>query len=182
MGTLPILLNNPKILLIGGGKIALHKARILAKNGIEFSIITAKCTADLAALNIPCTIKPLEPCDIDNFQIVIDATGNSAVAEIVLKKKITHNILFNCVDQPELCDFFFSSLLNYGNLKIAVSTDGLSPTIGQEVRDRIATIIPAEIEQMVTSKGIERERGIVDTKLTRQQCQQLFAATSHFFT
>ncbi len=174
MGTLPVLLKDPSIILVGGGKIALHKARILLKNRIDFSIIARQVCQELAELNIPCRKKLLEKNDLDHATIVIDATGNPDVATLILKKKEQQNILFNCVDRPELCDFYFSSLLNYGSLKIAVSTEGNSPTIGQVVRDEIAEIIPEEIEQLLEEKYRQRQQGVIDAAATREQCRKLF--------
>lgn len=174
MGTLPILLKNPTILLIGGGKVALHKAQILLKNNIEFSIIASKLCPDLTELNVPRQTKSFEISDLDDIQIVIDATGNPEVAQKILNQKKQQNILFNCVDQPELCDFYFCSLLSYGSLKIAVSTEGDSPTIGQVVRDKIAEIIPEGIEQLLEEKRQQRKQGKIDIAATREQCCKLF--------
>ena len=174
MGTLPILLKNPSILLIGGGKVALHKAQILLKNHIDFSIIAARFCPELVDLNSSQQIKAFEADDLENFQIIIDATGNPAVAQLILKQKKQQNILFNCVDQPELCDFYFCSLLSYGSLKIAVSTEGDSPTIGQVVRDKIAEIIPEGIEKLLEEKRQQRKQEKVDVAATREQCRKLF--------
>jgi len=174
METLPILLKNPSIILIGGSQVALHKAQVLLNNNIDFSIIAAKVCRELVELNVPLKIKNLDLNDLDNAHIVIDATGNPAVSKLILKKKVQQNILFNCVDQPDLCDFYFCSLLTYGNLKIAVSTEGSSPTIGQVVRDEIAAIIPEEIEQLLKKKQQERIQGIIDATATREQCHRLF--------
>jgi len=174
MGTLPILLKSPSILLIGGGKVALHKAQILLKNNIYFSIIAHRLCPELTGLNIPRQIKEFETSDLNNIQIVIDATGSPDVAQKILKQKKHQNLLFNCVDQPDLCDFYFCSLLSYGSLKIAVSTEGDSPTIGQVVRDKIAEIIPEGIEQLLEEKRQQRKQGEIDVAATRDQCCKLF--------
>jgi len=175
MGTLPILLKEPSILLIGGGKVALHKAKILIKNGINFTIIATQFSPDFEHIAVSKRRKSLEKSDLDKWHIIIDATGNPSVTELVLQQKKHHNILFNCVDQPELCDFYFCSLLNYGSLKIAVSTGGDSPTIGQVVRDEIAEIIPSEIEDLLKKKRKERDQGRIDIEETKQQCRDLFS-------
>lgn len=124
MGTLPVLLTKPEILLIGGGKIALHKARILLKNKVPFTLIASWICDELLNLDIPVRKKELCAKDLNHAHILVDATGNPDVAQLVMEKKKQRYFLFNCVDQPDLCDFYFSSLLNYGSLKIAVSTDG----------------------------------------------------------
>ncbi len=175
MGTLPILLKNPQILLIGGGKVALHKALVLKKNSIDFSIIAAHICPELAVFKVLQQEKTLELDDLNQVEIIVDATGNPNVAELIKQKKETTNILLNCVDQPELCDFFFSSLSIHGNLKIAVSTNGCSPAIGQIVRDKVAAIIPTELDQLLEKTGNERKLGDINTEAVKNNCNILFA-------
>lgn len=175
MGSLPILLTKPEILLIGGGKIALHKARILLKNNVPFTLIAPQICAELLNLDLPVQQRELCAKDLNHVQIIVDATGNPNVAKLVMREKKQRDFLFNCVDQPDLCDFFFSSLLNYGDLKIAVSTDGCSPTIGQVVRDKIAALIPDNIQLLVEKKVEERKRGDINKSASKEQCNKLFS-------
>ena len=77
--TLPVLLRNPKILLIGGGKVAFQKAKVLKANNVDFTVISFNMNEEIKALNINFRLKEFEITDLDNFNIVIDATGNSKV-------------------------------------------------------------------------------------------------------
>jgi len=171
MSTLPILLKNPRILLIGGGTVACHKARILQENGVDFRALARAFSPEFDALGLAAAVvtKSVETSDLTPFNIIIDATGNSTVAELLIAVKMRRFVLLNIVDNPAHCDFYFASLLNYGKLKISVSTDGASPTIGQVVRDRIRQIIPDEIADLVEEKAKERAHGLIDVEKTRQQ-------------
>ncbi len=175
MGTLPVLLKNQEILLIGGGPVALQKARVLLKNNIAFTLIAAEICPEIEQLEIEIHQRKLTEKDLKNAPIIVDATGNTEVTDLVLKEKKHRFLLYNCVDQPDLCDFYFSSLLNYGNLKIAVSTDGHSPALGQVVRDKIATVIPAKIESLLEKTGQNRHLGIINSTETKEQGQKLLA-------
>ena len=175
MGTLPVLLKNQEILLIGGGSVALQKARVLLKNNIAFTLIAAEICPEIEQLEIEIHQGKLTEKDLKNAPIIVDATGNPEVTDLVLKEKKHRFLLYNCVDQPDLCDFYFSSLLNYGNLKIAVSTDGHSPALGQVVRDKIATVIPAKIESLLEKTGQNRHLGIINSTETKEQGQKLLA-------
>ena len=175
MGTLPILLKNQDILLLGGGVVALQKARVLVKNNIIFTLIAAEICPEIKQLGITIHQQKLTENNLKDATIIVDATGSTEVTDLVLKEKKHRFLLYNCVDQPALCDFYFSSLLNYGNLKIAVSTDGCSPAIGQIVRDKIATIIPEKIETLLEETGRNRDRGIINTVETKEQCQKLLS-------
>lgn len=175
MGTLPALLTDPEILLIGGGKIALQKAQALQKNNISFSIISQEICNELCQSNFEITKKEITPEDLKQASVVVDATGNPDVAEMVLNEKNKRHFLFNCVSQPKLGDIYFPAILNIGDLKIAVTTDGASPTVSRVVRDKIASFIPGEIASLLVEKREERAQGIRDIKRTEDQCLSLFS-------
>lgn len=177
VSTLPILLKAPRILLLGGGAVACHKARVLKENNIDFSLVAKSFTPELEALGLSerMKTKAIDRSDLAPFNIILDATGDSAVATLLLEEKEKRFLLLNIVDSPAHSDFYFSSLLNYGQLKIAVSTDGASPTIGQVVRDRIKAFIPEDLANLVEEKAVERALGTIDAKTTRQQALSCLA-------
>ncbi len=181
MKTLPIVLHNKKILLIGAGNVALQKAEVLHRNNIDFEVIAyhvSQQMKDLCQTSVSkqlLTCKPFCKEDIKDFEIIIDATGAKEVATLLLEAKKERNILINIVDVPELCDFYFASLLEYGALKIAVSSAGASPTITQVVRDKIAGLVPKEIE-LLTNETMElRKNGIIDKEQTRAKTKKLLS-------
>ena len=178
MPSLPVLLKDPRILLLGGGTVALQKAQVLLDNQICFSVIAKELCSEFESLLVSVTLKSLERKDLTPFQIIVDATGNDAVGALLAEEKRCRSILVNRVDQPQQCDFYFSSLLNYGRLKIAVSTDGASPVIGQEVRNKIKQVIPSQISDLVEEKALQRKVGKIDAHKTRQQIRTMLAQVS----
>ncbi len=171
MSTLPILLKNPQILLIGGGKVACHKAQMLTDNNISFCACAREFGPDFIALNIDIIVDEVSTEFLRHFNIIIDATGCDEVGAMLREQKKQRFLLVNRVDTPAECDFYFSSLLNYGPLKIAISTDGASPTIGQVVRDKIRSVLPADMENLVEQTAKSRAQGVIDSDKTRQQTQ-----------
>ncbi len=171
MSTLPVLLKDPKILIVGGGAVAYQKALVLSDNQVRFTLLAETFADEFARfdLSVDRINKSLAESDLKPFNIIVDATGNPAVAKRLLAEKRQRFVLVNIVDLPEQCDFYFSALLNYGSLKIAVSTDGASPTIGQVVRDKIKDLIPADFAELVAVKASERRRGKIDVIATREQ-------------
>ncbi|MCA1797620.1 MAG: hypothetical protein LC645_08820 [Geobacteraceae bacterium] len=119
--------------------------------------------------------KDVEASDLDGFDIVVDATGSDAVGEMLKDIKTTRYVLINRVDQPDQCDFYFSSLLRYGPLKVAVSTDGSSPVAGQVVRDKIRRMLPLEIGDFLHTIAGERQKGIIDPEGSRNEIKRLLA-------
>jgi len=175
MKTLPIILNNKKILLLGAGAVALKKASVLARNNIEFQVISKEIDEKMKEYTNLISKKEFHISDIQDFEIIIDATGVKEVSDMLLAFKKTKNILLNVVDKPEICDFYFASLLEYGNLKIAVSSGGASPTITQVIRDKIKEMLPKEIEKLTNQKEQERKEGLIDADLTRIQTKKLLS-------
>ena len=68
------------------------------------------------------------------------------------------HLLTNVADMPELCDFYLSSVLQKGDLKIAISTNGKSPTIGKRLREVLAEVLPAELASVLGQMTIIRSR------------------------
>ncbi|MBU2507084.1 MAG: uroporphyrinogen-III C-methyltransferase [Bacteroidetes bacterium] len=172
--SLPVLLRNPKILLIGGGNIAFQKAEVLKQNGIDFIIIALNVSRKIKELEVIYFERELIEQDLLPFNIIIDATGNIDVKKMLRNEKSKRFFFLNTVDVPEKCDFYFSALLQFGQLKIAVSSNGASPTVSQVVRDKIKKILPVDLEEITNLKLIERNRGIISPKITANEVARLF--------
>ena len=171
--TLPILLKNPKILLIGGGKVALQKAQVLHENEIDFKIVSDVCLEEIYELCSDIELKKFEILDVQNFSIVIDATGNSEVTNQLIAYKKKHTFLLNVVDVPSLCDFYFMALTKNRPLQIAVSSNGASPTSAQYFRDECEALIPENIDAYLRKKKQERKEGIIEIEETKKELKAL---------
>jgi uroporphyrin-III C-methyltransferase/precorrin-2 dehydrogenase/sirohydrochlorin ferrochelatase len=174
MKTLPILLTNKRFLLIGGGSVALQKANVLQRNTIDVTIIAEQLSPEIIALNFLTIKRAIIPDDLQGFDVVVDATGSDEVGAMVHAYKPIYNYLLNRVDQPDECDFFFSSLLNYGDIKVAISSNGTSPTITQVLAKKIKTIMPKGLATLAKQKGLERKQGVINPQKTRQEVNALF--------
>ncbi len=163
--SLPIVLKNTNILLLGAGSVAKQKYDVLKNNGYTPNIISLENKSNLDDV----VLKNIEISDFENFNIVIDATACDDIRKIVFEAKEKYNFLLNRVDIPSDCDFYFASLINMGELKIAISTNGASPTIGQEVRDFIQRMIPLDVASLLDEKKKLRENGFIDVDKTREE-------------
>lgn len=159
---LPVLLKQPKILLIGAGNVALQKASVLFENKIDFFVISSEFLDDMFKYANHFTVKDFEISDIDGYDYIVDATGNEEVASQLLKEKKKRFFLLNIVDVPEHCDFYFQALVNIGKLQISVSSNGASPIVAKKVREKIKNIIPNEIEEILDEASINRVKGIIN--------------------
>lgn len=171
--TLPIILKNMKILLIGGGKVALQKAEVMQRNSIEFLCVSTEYIEEFNDIKAKKNRKEFELSDMYGFGVVIDATGSTEVMNKLLEHKHTNNFLYNCVDVPAVCDFFFAALIEYGSLKVAVSSSGASPTLAQSVRDKIKRVLPRELEALNQKLQENRDKGLINIKEARQEAKKM---------
>jgi len=175
--TLPVVLNNPKILLIGAGPVAAQKAQVMLRNTITFDVIAESLSDTMP--KVPHLIeRAVKAEDTHGYEIIIDATGNSAVTQMLLQAKEQRPFMLNVVDVPDLCDFFFAALVEYGPLKVAVSSSGGSPTMAQEVREKIKRMLPESLEALGKELQQKRSQGIIDTKEAKRRTRALLGSVS----
>jgi uroporphyrin-III C-methyltransferase/precorrin-2 dehydrogenase/sirohydrochlorin ferrochelatase len=176
--TLPILLKDQKILLIGGGNVALQKAQVLSHNEIDFTIISKEFKDEILSTTSKIIHKAFKLKDIGSFYIIIDATGDPKVAKKLVKYKKKHDILLNVVDVPSLCDFYFMALTSNRPLQIAVSSNGASPTAAKFFRDECERLIPKDITAYLERKQKERDEGIIDIEQTQKELDNLMETSA----
>ena len=86
------------------------------------------------------------------------AVNDMGVSEQVQKDARSKRLLVNVADQPELCDFYLGSVVKKGNLKIAISTNGKSPTIAKRLKEVFTDMIPDEIDQVLHNMQVIRQK------------------------
>ncbi|CAA6801602.1 MAG: Uroporphyrinogen-III methyltransferase (EC [uncultured Campylobacterales bacterium] len=170
----PITLTNPKVLLIGAGKIGFKRATSLQKNGIVFEVISSNFDENFHKLDVKKTIKNFEISDARDYNIVVDSTGSKKVLDLLLEEKQKRFLLINVSADQKYCDFFFSSILYYGKLKIAVTSGGSSPSVIKVVKQKISEIIPEKIETLCEESSQDRLNGIINKEKTELKTKRLF--------
>jgi len=87
--------------------------------------------------------------DLNNKDLVILATDKKDLHEEIKTLATEKGILVNVADTPELCDFYLSSIVQKGNLKIAISTNGKSPTAAKRIREVLHDALPGELDDVI---------------------------------
>jgi siroheme synthase-like protein len=146
-------LENMHLLLIGAGNIGMEKLQSLLANSpsTRITIVSIIVSEQVAAFvsgyeNIVIHQKAFEESDLDGKDIVIAATGDREVSEVVRELCTERRILVNVADTPDLCDFYLGSIVQKGNLKIAISTNGKSPTAAKRIKEMLNLSLPPEID------------------------------------
>ncbi len=152
-----------RLLIIGGGNVALEKLNAVATNSPETSIhlvgttvqdIIYERSKNISKIKIE--ERPYSFADIEDTDIVIAAVNDIAISEQIRDDAHRAGKLVNVADKPELCDFYLSSIVKKGNLKIAISTNGKSPTIAKRLKEQINEMIPNEIENVLDNMQLIR--------------------------
>lgn len=144
-----IKLNELHTLVIGAGPVGLEKLTALLNNSKRARITVVAETViaevrELAADYPSVTIlqKSFEPADLAGINIVIAATNNNVLNEQIKLEANQRGLLVNVADKPELCDFYLGSIVQKGDLKIAISTNGKSPTIAKRLKEVLTESLP----------------------------------------
>jgi uroporphyrin-III C-methyltransferase / precorrin-2 dehydrogenase / sirohydrochlorin ferrochelatase len=179
---LPVFLNLRRrpVLVVGGGSVALQKIRVLLDAGADVTVIAPAISANIESLAVAGKVavhrRDFRAGDVEHFSAVIGATDDPAVQRRIADDARSVNIPVNIVDTPELCTFYFSSVFQKGDLTIAVSTNGKSPTLGKIIRDAIAEEYSEGYPEILESVGDLRAdviRTIPDVESRKKLFEQM---------
>ncbi len=148
-------------MVIGGGTLAASKIPGLLEAGASVRVISPKLNPQLAEWvrnqQIDWLPKCFEPDDLSNVFLVIAATSLHNVNKSVYDEADRRNILCNAVDDIENCHFYYGSIVQRGDLQIAVSTNGKSPALAQRLRKEFEQQFGPEYAAWLEWLGAARE-------------------------
>ncbi|MFB5550312.1 NAD(P)-binding protein [Bacillus cereus] len=141
MYPLTVRVNEKRVVVIGGGKVAGFKIIPLLKQGADIVVISPELDAHLVKLveekKIRWYQREYEKSDIKNAFLVVAASSDSILNEQVAEDA-AENQLVNVITNPESGNVHFPAAIHRGLLNIAVSTGGASPKLAKKIRDEIA--------------------------------------------
>ena len=146
-------LQNRPVLVVGGGMIAEGKTLQLVEAQANVHIVSPTLTEALrqkvAQGIITYRSGEFAETDLDDKALVISATNIQAVNEAVAQAANARGLLCNVVDQPALCNFITPTIVTRGDLQIAISSSGKSPTVALRVKREISDLIGEEYETLL---------------------------------
>lgn len=165
MQFLPIFLDvkNSTCLIVGGGEVALRKARLLAKTGARLIVVAPKIHQGLVQLVLNAEVigeireRAYQPSDLSDMTLAVVATDDAELNRSVSEQAKKQAIPVNVADQPELCSFIFPSILDRSPLVVAISSGGSSPVLARQLRTRLETLIPTGYGKLAKLLGQFRE-------------------------
>ncbi len=151
-----IKLNQINTLVVGGGKVGLEKVTALLSSdpGARVWIVAREVLPELrdfirAFREVRLAERDFLLNDLNDKHLVICATGDPALNEVIRDSCHQRRLLLNIADTPDLCDFYLSAVFKKGDLKIGISTNGKSPTVAKRLRELFEEVFPEEIEDVL---------------------------------
>lgn len=153
----PIFLKvkNLKVLIVGGGNVAEEKLHFLLKSSPDAQVTMVspmfrRETLQLAkGYDVDIVEDYYAPNYLEGKHMVVATTDQPDVNIEVYKDCRAKSILVNVADNPPYCDFYMGGIVTKGNVKVAISTNGQSPTTAKRLRQFFEDVIPENIDDLV---------------------------------
>ncbi|MGG5488246.1 precorrin-2 dehydrogenase/sirohydrochlorin ferrochelatase family protein [Gaetbulibacter sp. PBL-D1] len=150
-----IKMHSVNTLIVGGGYVALEKLTFLLKSSpnAKVTMVANFFRPDVITLAKRFDVKLIKMSYHDSFlldqDLIIAATDNPEVNKQIYNDAKANHILVNVADTPELCDFYLGGIVTKGHVKVAISTNGKSPTTAKRLRQFFEDVIPENIDDLV---------------------------------
>lgn len=145
-------LQDRPVLVVGGGEVAVRKARLLADAGARLRVVAPQIRDDLQALagSEASALRGYQASDLQGVALVIAATDDEALNARISRDAQALGIPVNVVDAPALCSVIFPAIVDRSPLIVAVSSGGDAPVLARLMRAKIETWIPATYGQLAS--------------------------------
>src|ERR1700693_1082232 len=128
-------------LVVGAGKVGEPKIGGLIDTGARIHVVAIAASDQVRewadAGKIELELRAFSSSDLDGKFLAVVATASRSLNELVYREAQRRGVLCNVVDVPDLCDFFYPAVVRRGDLQIAVSTSGQSPSLASRIRQQL---------------------------------------------
>jgi len=134
-------LEGKQCLVVGAGRVGEPKIGGLLETGARIRVVSLEAGPAVRewarAGKIDLELRGFLPEDLDGAFLAVVATNSRTLNERVYREAQRRGVLCNVVDVPDLCDFFYPAVVRRGDLQIAISTAGQSPSLAQKIRQQL---------------------------------------------
>jgi len=171
-----VKLDGRHVLVVGAGQVGEPKIRGLLPTGAKIRVVAHKATDTVREWarvgQIVLEERDFVLSDLDNVFLVVVATSSRDLNEFVFGEAQSRRILCNVVDVPEQCDFFYPAVVQRGDLQIAISTSGQSPSLAQKIRQQLERQFGLGYARWVAELG-ETRRKVLASNLDPERKREL---------
>jgi precorrin-2 dehydrogenase / sirohydrochlorin ferrochelatase len=154
-------LQGRRCLVVGAGRISEGKIAGLLESGAKVHVVAPKATPQILAWHkkkkIRLTQRLFRPTDLNNIFLVVAGTNSPKVHRSIYREARKRHVLCNIVDVPQLCDFYYPAVVRRGQLQIAISTAGASPSLARRLREEMESAFGPEYARWLTHLSQERQ-------------------------
>jgi precorrin-2 dehydrogenase / sirohydrochlorin ferrochelatase len=186
-------LQGKRCLVVGAGKVGEAKIASLLESGAHIRVVALAATPMVREWaregRIELDLRAFSPQDLDGAFLAVVATSSRALNDRIYEEAERRGVLCNVVDVPDLCDFFYPAVVRRGDLQIAVSTAGQSPSLAQKIRqqleqqfgpgyaDWVAEL--GETRRLILASALDRERklDLLHSLVSREAVEAAIAET-----
>ena len=188
-----VKLAEKRVLVVGAGNVGELKIAGLLDTGARIRVVALDATPAVRnwarEARIELELRAFQPDDLEGAFLAIVATSSRPLNQRVYDEAQRRSVLCNVVDVPDLCDFFYPSVVRRGDLQIAVSTAGNSPSLAQKIRQQLEKQFgPAyaewvrelgETRKLILSSDLEKDRklDLLHSLASRQAVEAALADT-----
>ncbi len=163
-------------LVVGAGKVGEPKIGGLIDTGARVHVVAIAASGQVrewaSAGKIELELRAFSTGDLDGNFLAVVATASRSLNELIYREAQRHGVLCNVVDIPEYCDFFYPAVVQRGDLQIAISTAGQSPSLAQKLRQQLERQFGAGYAAWVEQLG-ETRRLILASDLNKERKLEL---------
>ena len=128
-------------LVVGAGKVGEPKISGLLETGARIRVVALDASSAVRewarAGKLELALRAFSGDDLNGAFLAVVATNSRTLNELVYREAQRRGVLCNVVDVPDLCDFYYPAVVRRGDLQIAVSTAGKSPSLAQKIRQQL---------------------------------------------
>ena len=178
-----VKLDGREVLVVGAGRVGEPKIRGLLATGARIRVVARQASQAVRQWardgKVMLEERAVVPSDLDNVFLVVVATSSRDVNQMIYDEAQSRRILCNVVDVPQQCDFYYPAVVQRGDLQIAISTSGQSPSLAQRIRQQLERTFGPAYAHWVAELGETRRRVLasnLDPARKRDLLQSLASA------
>jgi len=189
-----VKLEGRRCLVVGAGKVGEPKIASLVDTGARVDVIALEASEAVRewakAGKITLELRSFVPADLDGIFLAVVATASRALNGSIYQEAQERRVLCNVVDDPAYCDFYYPAVVRRGDLQIAISTNGRSPSLSQKLRQQLERQFSpgyarwvaelGETRNLVLASDLDpkRKRGLLQSLASREALQAALAEES----
>ena len=162
-----VKLDGRRVLVVGAGNIAEQKISTLLPTGANLHVVAREANRRIQQLagegSIALSERPFRNSDLDGVFMAVVATSLQELNVEIYREAQHRQILCNVVDVPDQCDFYYPAVVQRGDLQIAISTSGQSPSLAQQIRVRLEKQYGPGYAEWVAELGKTRRKILAST-------------------